>query len=213
MEQDITNLFKEKNKSILLNTLKYDIEKNITSLLETMVNIFNNEFNTAITKISSIYEDGGASNFQKYVTDTINQMKMDSYKEVETLLNDKKVHLEGVLDQVEFTDIGFQVYYDAIVDTTEHLKDSLKKYCIEEVQKSALDSFEKNIESMIDSSKQSLVLSRVQDYFIRRLYGKLESKLYMELELRDNNLLNKAKEGYIRYQQIAQKTEERVEVQ
>lgn len=213
MEQEITNLFKEKNKSILLNTLKYDIEKNITSLLETMVNIFNNEFDTAITKVSSIYEDSGEVNSQKYITDTINQMKLDSYKEVESLLNQKRTCLESVLDTVEFTDDGFQKYYDEISSTTEGLKDSLRKYCIEEVQKSALESFQKNIELTIDSLKQGLALSRVQDYFIYRLYGKLESKLYMELELRDNNLLNKAKEGYLRYQQIVQKTEERVEVQ
>ncbi len=213
MEQEITNLFKEKNKSILLNTLKYDIEKNITSLLETMVNIFNNEFDTAITKVSSIYEDSGEINSQKYITDTINQLKLDSYREVETLLNQKKVQLESVLDIIEFTDDGFQRYYDEILTTTDDLKGSLRKYSIEEVQKSALESFEKNIELTIDSTKQELALSRVQDYFVYRLYGKLESKLYMELELRDNNLLNKAREGYLRYQQIVQKTEERVEVQ
>ena len=72
--------------------------------------------------------------------------------------------------------------------------------------------FKDNIETMIDVDKQSLALSRVEDYFTVRLYGKLESKLYMELELRDNNLLNKAREGYIRYHQIVEKTEDREEI-
>lgn len=212
MELDITNLFKEKNKSILLTTLKYDIEKNIASVLETMVNIFNNEFDTAIIKVTSIYEDSENMDSKKYITDTINQMKLDSYKEIESLLNDKKIRLEEILNHLEFTDEEFQKYYDMVTETTNDLKVALKKYCIEEVQKCALESFQNHIESVIDSLKQDLVLSRVRDYFTVRLYGKLESKLYMELELRDNNLLNKAREGYIRYQQIVEKTEDREQV-
>ena len=38
-------------------------------------------------------------------------------------------------------------------------------------------------------------------------YEKLETKLHMEIMLRDNNLINKAKEGYLRYQEISSKTE------
>ncbi len=212
MEKDITTIFKEKNKAILLNTLKYDIEKNITSILETMINIFNNEFNTAISKVCSIYEDGRNIDSKKYITEMINQMKLESYKEVEVLLNTKKEKLEGTLEIIDFNDEGFQRYYDVISQTTENLKNSLKKYCIEDVQKTALDLFKKNIIEEIDEENRELVLSRVHDYFINRLYGKLEDKLYMELELRDNNLLNKAKEGYDRYQQIVEKTEDREQV-
>lgn len=212
MEKDIATIFKEKNKAILLNTLKYDIEKNITSVLETMINIFNNEFNTAISKVCSIYEDGRNIDSKKYITEMINQMKLESYKEVEVLLNTKKEKLEGTLEIIDFNDEGFQQYYDVVSQTTENLKNSLKKYCIEDVQKTALDLFKKNIIEEIDDENRELVLSRVHDYFINRLYGKLEDKLYMELELRDNNLLNKAKEGYDRYQQIVEKTEDREQV-
>ncbi len=212
MEKDIATIFKEKNKAILLNTLKYDIEKNITSVLETMINIFNNEFNTAISKVCSIYEDGRNIDSKKYITEMINQMKLESYKEVEVLLNTKKEKLEGTLEIIDFNDEGFQQYYDVVSQTTENLKNSLKKYCIEDVQKTALDLFKRNIIEEIDDENRELVLSRVHDYFINRLYGKLEDKLYMELELRDNNLLNKAKEGYDRYQQIVEKTEDREQV-
>jgi len=79
----------------LLNTLKYDIEKNITSVLETMINIFNNEFNTAISKVCSIYEDGRNIDSKKYITEMINQMKLESYKEVEVLLNKKKEKIQS----------------------------------------------------------------------------------------------------------------------
>ena len=41
MDKDIKEMFREKNKVILLNNLKYDLDKNINSLLETIINIFN----------------------------------------------------------------------------------------------------------------------------------------------------------------------------
>lgn len=208
MADDIAILFKEKNKSILLNTLHYDIEKNRTSVLESMVNIFNHEFDTAITKIISIYQDADAKNSEKFITDTINRMKLDSYKEMELLLNIKRSSLEERLEKVTFDDVGFQSYYDAIVDTTNVFKDSFRKYCVDNIQKEALSKFRKNIKKNVEKEKQELILARVEDYFMYRLYGKLENKIYMELDLRDNNLLNKGKEGYLRYQEIVSKTEE-----
>ena len=51
MDHYILNMFKEKNRNILINSLKYDIEKNITSLLETIINIFNHEFDVGIKNI------------------------------------------------------------------------------------------------------------------------------------------------------------------
>lgn len=208
MADDIAILFKEKNKSILLNTLHYDIEKNRTSVLESMVNLFNHEFDTAITKIISIYQDADAKNTEKFITDTINRMKLDSYKEMELLLNNKRVSLEERLEKVTFDDVGFQSYYDAIIDTTNIFKESFRKYCVDNIQKEALSKFRRNIKKNVDKEKQELILARVEDYFMYRLYGKLENKIYMELDLRDNNLLNKGKEGYLRYQEIVSKTEE-----
>ncbi len=208
MADDIAILFKEKNKSILLNTLQYDIEKNGTSMLESMVNIFNNEFDTAITKIISIYQDAGAKDEKKFITDTINRMKIDSYKEMELLLNNKRVCLEKSLEEVTFDDVGFQSYYDAIFHTTVSFKESFRKYCVENIQKEALSMFRKNIKKSVEKEKQEVTFSRVEEYFVHRLYGKLENKIYMELDFRDNNLLNKGKEGYLRYQEIVSKTEE-----
>ena len=67
----------------------------------------------------------------------------------------------------------------------------------------------KQIDSLDNVDKHDILLSRIQDYLFNRLYGKLENKIHMELTLRDNNLINKAKEGYLRYQEICSKTEEK----
>ena len=151
MNSDIIEMFRQKNKQILITTLGYDIEKNMTSLLETITNIFNLEFD--------------------------------------------QTHINN--------------YYDTVLDTTTVLETDLKKYSISDVQKKAYDVFMKQIDSLDNVDKHDILLSRIQDYLFNRLYGKLENKIHMELTLRDNNLINKAKEGYLRYQEICSKTEEK----
>lgn len=209
MDKDIINMFKEKNKQILINSLEYDIEKNITSLLETITNIFNLEFDSAIKNISSIYEDANISNSQKFITDVINKIKLDSYSELEVLLDNKKKLLEEAISKIEFDLEHTQKYYDMVLETTKNLKEELNKYSIVNVQKEAYALFEKQIMGESSIENRDLLLSRIYDYLINRLYGKLETKIHMEIMLRDNNLINKAKEGYLRYQEICAKTEEK----
>ena len=209
MDKDIINMFKEKNKQILINSLEYDIEKNITSLLETITNIFNLEFDSAIKNISSIYEDANISNSQKFITDIINKIKLDSYNELEILLDKKKTLLEEAISTIEFDLEHTQKYYDMVLETTKNLKEELNKYSIVNVQKEAYSLFEQQIMEESSVENRDLLLSRIYDYLINRLYGKLETKIHMEIMLRDNNLINKAKEGYLRYQEICAKTEEK----
>ena len=208
MNKDIIEMFRKKNKLILINSLQYDIEKNITSLLETITNIFNLEFDSAIKNINSIYEDAGLTN-NKFITDTVNKIKLDSYKELEILLNAKKETLEKSISNLEFDDDHLNNYYNIVLNTTKELKDKLKKYSIIEVQNNAYSLFKNNIINYHIGDKEELLLLRVHDYLLNRLYGKLEIKINMEIMLRDNNLINKAKEGYIRYQKICSKTEEK----
>ena len=209
MDKDIIEMFRQKNRMILINSLQYDIEKNITSLLETITNIFNLEFDIAIKNINSIYEDANLASSIKFITDTINKLKLDSYKELEILLNTKKVTLEDAISNLEFEENHLNDYYDKVLDTTKILKEELNKYSIVEVQNNAYNLFKENIinENLVDNKE--LLLSRLHDYLLNRLYGKLETKIHMEIMLRDNNLINKAKEGYLRYQEICSKTEEK----
>lgn len=209
MDKDIIKMFKEKNKKILVTNLEYDIEKNVTSLLETITNIFNLEFDNAIKNIISIYEDANLMECQKFITDTINKIKLNSYSELEVLLDNKKNLLEEAISSIEFDLEHMQNYYDMVLETTKTLKEELNQYSIVNVQKEAYYLFEKQIVNESTLENRDLLLSRVYDYLVNRLYGKLETKIHMEIMLRDNNLINKAKEGYLRYQEICSKTEEK----
>lgn len=209
MDKDIVKMFKEKNKQILVNSLEYDIDKNFTSLLETITNIFNLEFDSAIKNIISIYEDVDINDNQKFITDIINQIKLNSYSELEILLDKKKGLLEDALSRIEFEEIYIQNYYDIVLETTKEIKEDFNKYSVITSQRESYSSFRKQIMEEIEEEKQELVLFRIQDYLNNRLFGKLETKIHMEIMLRDNNLINKAKEGYLRYQEICAKTEEK----
>lgn len=206
MDKDIKEMFREKNKVILLNNLKYDLDKNINSLLETIINIFNLEFDTAIKNILAINEDSGIVNSDKFITNSINEMKLASYEEIEKLLNVKKETLEKSINQLEFEEESLNDYYNKIFDTTRIFKDSFTEYSITNIQNKGIELLNKFILDKVDEEKEELALSRITDYLKNRLYGKLETKIHMELMLRDNNLINKAKESYLRFQEISNKT-------
>lgn len=206
MDKDIKDIFREKNRLILLNNLKYDLEKNINSLLETIINIFNLEFDTAIRNILAINEDSGIIDSGKFITGSINSMKLSSYEEIEKLLNAKKCVLERSIEQLEFEEESLNEYYEVIIKTTKDFKEKLKNYSITIIQEKGSDILNQFIIDKVDSEKENLAVSRITDYLNNRLFGKLETKIHMEIMLRDNNLINKAKESYLRFQEITNKT-------
>lgn len=206
MDKDIKEMFREKNKEIIINNLKYDLEKNTDNFLDTITNIFNLEFNTAIKNIISICEDSNIFNSDKIITDAINNMKLNSYNNIDKYFNIKKNNLEEKIDNLEFDSDSLNKYYNYVFKTTKEFKNNLSKYCINEIKVKGIDTINKFILSNVDSLKEELTISRVTDYIDNRLYGKLETKVHMEIMIRDNNLINKAKESYLRYKDISNRT-------
>lgn len=206
MDKDIVAMFKEKNKIILINNLKYDVEKNLDTMLETITNIFNNEFDIAITNIISINVDSGISNSDKFITDSINDMKVKSYEEIEKLLSVKKKTLSLAVGELEFEEQHLNDYYDLVLNTTKELKKNINSFSLNNIQEKGIELLNKFITEKVEEEKEKLAVSRITDYLKNRLYGKLETKIHMEIMLRDNNLINKAKESYLRYQEISLKT-------
>ncbi len=199
MDRDIQDLFKEKNRDILITNLKYDLDKNIGSLMETITNIFNLEFDTAIIKMEAILIDGGIDDSKKFLTKTLNNMKLDSFKTLDRLINSKKNKVLEGIETLTFEQDDMDKYYDLVLKTTKDLKEELSK---------DIDTILEEDNRIIDeySDISELTNTRLEEYLTNRLYGKLETKIHMEIMLRDNNLINKAKEGYLRYQEICEKT-------
>ncbi len=201
MDKDIQNIFKEKNREILITNLKYDLDKNIDSLMETLTNIFNLTFDEAIKKIEVIFNDAEMLDEIKEITEIVNNMKLTSYRDLDTLINNKKTIVLNNINSLKFTEANMQEYYDVVFNTTKNVKDELKSSLSKILIKGNND-----LEKLINSGEKGLVVNRLNDYLNNRLYEKLETKIHMEIMLRDNNLINKAKEGYVRYQDICSKT-------
>ena len=205
MDKDIQDKFKEKNKEILITNLKYDLDKNIGSLFETINNIFNLEFDTAVKKILTILEDGNYKSLDKDVFSIVNKIKLNNYESIDKLIQDKKNILIDKIDHLEFEENKMNDYFETVFDTTKNIKSEISK------------NFDKDIEYvnallneyMINDKElnNDLTSIRMNDYLRNRLYEKLVTKLHIEIMLRDNNLINKAKEVYLRYQDICSKTE------
>lgn len=200
MDKDIQKLFKEKNREILITNLKYDLDKNIGSLMETITNIFNLTFDESIRKIETIFVDANIMDSIKPITEVVNNMKLDSYSDLSSLITKKKsIILDNVKD-LKFTEESMQTYYDMIIDTTKTIKENFKKSLSK-----TLENGNKELCKLIINNND-LVSNRLDDYLNNRLYEKIETKIHMEIMLRDNSLINKAKEGYLRYQEICSKT-------
>ena len=201
MDKDIQKLFEEKNREILMTNLKYDLDKNIESLMETITNIYNLTFDEAIKKIETIFLDANINNNEKEITEVVNDMKLSSYEELNELVNNKKEIILSNLKSLKFTEANMNEYYDMIFSSTKFLKKKLEDSLF-----SILKLGNNKLEICINTSEKELVINRLNDYLNNRLYEKIEAKIHMEIMLRDNNLINKAKEGYLRYQEICSKT-------
>ena len=190
----------------MVSNLKYDLSKNIDSMLDTITNIFNLEFDTAIKNIVSILKDSCIVDANKFVTESVNKMKLESYSKIEELLSIKRDTLDSQVDNLEFEEESLNEYYETVFQTTKNFKDEFKNFSVLNIQKKGFESLNQFILDNVDSEREELTISRVSDYLENRLYGKLETKIHMELMLRDNNLINKAKESYLRFQAITSKT-------
>ena len=192
MDKDIQHLFKKKNKEMLITTLRYDLDKNIGSLMETISNIFNLEFDECIKRVEGILTEDV---FNREIINTIEEAHIDMYEMVEALVNKKKLVVSNSIETLVFEQDKINNYYDVILNTTKFLKDELVIKIKEELIKLNNNLVEKKAND-----------PKIASYLNDRLSEKLITKIHMEIMLRDNSLINKAKEGYLRYQDITNKT-------
>ena len=198
MDRDIQDIFREKNREILIANLKYDLDKNIDNLLGTITNMFNKEFEVAIENINTIVNDASISLENNFVSRVVNSMKLDCFNRIDELIKNKKNVLAYEIGKFTFEKNEMDKYFNLVFKTTKTLKDDIHNYFKEVC---GMNDF-----SLDNYDNSELASSRIKFYLENRLYGKLETKMHMEIMIRDNNLINKAKESYERYQEITEKT-------
>ena len=150
MDKDLKEMFREKNKMIIISNLKYDLEKNINSLLDTITNIFNLEFDTAIKNIISIHEDSGIYHSDKFITQTINDMKIKSYSQIDKYLQLKKQTLEEKIDHLEFEESSLNHYYEQVFQTTKDFKEQMHENSVISIKEQGIELLNQYILENVD---------------------------------------------------------------
>ncbi|MDD3241238.1 MAG: hypothetical protein PHQ64_00460 [Bacilli bacterium] len=206
MDKDIKEMFDRKNKEIILTNLKYDLSRNIDSMKDTIVNIFDREFEVGSKKIilmiNDYYENIDYKNFNIKFLDVEKKILDKLFK----LIEEKLETLNHELDDFEFNESSIGNYYNKVIQSTSELKnvfvDSWFIDTIDSTIKLTYDLF-----SLFDDDRSIILSNRLDDYINNRFFDKIILKLNEEFSLRDSNLINKAEESYNRYLDICKNVE------
>lgn len=206
MDQEIISMFKEKNRSILIQNLKFDTERNIDSLLETLKNIIMNDFGVAKKNIKLIFDDYDCDVSDEKLCVILDSAQNKSYKIIEDIVSSKKQSIIIDIDKLSFEEESMYNYYSLIDGTTNVIQEMLVANLFSDVVADMSKQLLKFICMIKNENVRILVQNRIRDYINIRLYKKLEDKILSTIRIRDNNLINKGKESYDKYQEISKKT-------
>lgn len=198
MDKDIQEMFSQKNREILINNLKLDIERNMGVLKDTLTNIFDLQFDVAIKNIVSIYND----KVQKQdITKVLVPLKSKSFLILNNQIDKKQEKLLKQIENLEFREEQMEVYYKIVFDTT---LDVIKVFDSDEISNLLKSSIQDLFNLCLDYD--NTIIKRTEDYIYLRLFGKLKEKVEEEFFIRDNNLSNKGRESYLKFQELQSKT-------
>lgn len=198
MDKDIQEMFSQKNREILIHNLELDIERNMEVLKDTLTNIFNLQFDIAIKNIVSIYDDEVQ---RQDIAKVLVPLKSKSFLLLNNQINVKQAQLLEQIKNLEFKEEQMDIYYKTVFDSTTPVIQIFESDDISELLKISIgDLF--NLYSGIDNT----ICKRIEDYIHLRLFGKLREKVEQEFLIRDNNLSNKGKESYLKFQELQERT-------
>lgn len=198
MDKDIQEMFSQKNREILIHNLELDIERNMEVLKDTLTNIFNLQFDIAIKNIVSIYDNEVQ---RQNIAKVLVPLKSKSFLLLNDQINVKQAQLLEQIKNLEFKEEQMDIYYETVFESTSPVIQVFESDDISELLKISIgDLF--NLYSGIDNT----ICKRLEDYIHLRLFGKLREKVEQEFLIRDNNLSNKGKESYLKFQELQERT-------
>lgn len=203
MDKDIQEMFKKKNREILIHNLEMDIDRNFGILMDSLTNMFCLQFETAIKNIYSIYDEKVS---YKDVSKILTGLQKRSFDLLCKKLEEKKSLLLQSLEKLEFEEEQMDVYYKTVFDTSQEILQFFELDDLEKLKKSTIEKFYTYANTFFESGELDIVSYRTRDYVMERLFGKLKDKVQEELFIRDKNLSNKGKESYEKFQELENKT-------
>ena len=187
----------------MIHNLELDVERNIEVLNETLANIFNHQFDIAIKNISLMYQEKEQI---KELTRKLITLKSQTFLALQKVIQQKKDALLLEVSQLEFEENQMREYYDFVFTTTEEMQSFFQREEMEHLLEETIAAFDLMNQSCFQGDELEMVNSRIHDYIRYRLFGKLIERLKEEFLIRDNNLTNKGKESYEKFQELESKT-------
>lgn len=206
MDKDIQEMFSKKNREILINNLNLDVERSIEVLKNTVLNIYEKEFESASRNIKLMYSDSYFDGSLKKVDTLLSKLKLSSYNQLCFFIDKKMDDLCSNIDILVFDEDNMNKYYDIVFNSTNQVIDYFKsdEFCL--LRKNSINDFYLYSKSKLKDEMANITNSRINDYITYRLFGKIEERIKSEFLIRDNNLKNKGIESYNKYQELQKKT-------
>ncbi len=203
MDKDIQEMFRKKNREMLIHNLELDIERNIAVLEESFTNIFNYQFDMGIKNIISMYIN---QDMDKEITTILLHLKNDLFSVVLEQVKSRSEKLLERVENLEFEEEKMKDYYDFVFSFSSSFEEILHSEQVQDFLEKAIFKLEEMSKQSFSQEESQIVNSRVYDYIHYRLFGKLEERILSEILIRDNNLANKGKESYEKFQELESKT-------
>jgi len=203
MDKDIQEMFQKKNREILIQNLQLDIDRNIEIMKDALTNLFDLQFDIGVKNIYSMYNEKVSL---KEITKILMSLQESSFQLLIESLENKKNLLLNALEKLEFEEKQMDAYYQLIFQTTEEVLEIFNSDSLEKDKKKVIAQFSKKGQKYFEENDLDIIGYRIRDYIVDRLFGKLEDKVKEELFIRDNNLSNKGKESYEKFQELEKRT-------
>ena len=203
---DISQMFKDKNKEILINSLTLEMERNLEALKNTTDNCVALEINKLFMFCKEYFEEikmpyrkeellGLLYSERKKINDIVNGNIEDKKQNI------KNNFLENNIEDDVITKELLDAYYDELRKETERINDKLEL----ELNKEICTEFSPRLvkKYRLDSTDQlERINSRINVLFKNNIVSKVEE----QVEFRDESLRNMSIESYNKYLELNKNT-------
>lgn len=198
MDEELKQQFKIKNLEILKNKLKLDVHNNMNTLTLSLNHILDLEVSTAMNKTALIYYDADVrfnDGDQEEILISLGKKYIEVTKEY---LKIKKTDLIKTIEA--FTvDTDISTYYGVIENTELEVDEFLKEQLSSYIDEKLIVMINKLNKRYVSVAQKDFVLERLLNFLKDNFIRRLSSKTVEQINLRNQTLINNAKDNYERY--------------
>ena len=206
MDQDITNMFKEKNKEIFKNSLTLEMERNLETLKNTTDNCVALEINKLFLFFKSFFQEINITYKKEELLGLLYRERKTLNDIINSKIDEKMTRLkEEFLKQNESNKIltkeYLNNYFEKLKEESSIINDQIELLLKEEIctkfSQSIISKYKLNNESYLER-----INSRINILFKNNIIYKVTE----QINFRDESLKNMAFESFCKYESLNKST-------